>query len=179
MERFLTPEEQNRLLAAARNSSWDKMYLLLLIALTTGARKGEISNLHWSDIDFKTRRATLHMTKNGKPRILPLTQNVIEELMKFREIGETLVFKSNQTGKPFDFRKPFNRALKQAEIDNCRFHDLRHTCASNLARNGYNLLQIGDLLGHSSVTTTQRYAHLCVESKQNMVDDVMGKMGII
>ena len=178
MERFLSEDEQQRLLDACKESSWNKLYLLVLMALNTGARKSEMTDLKWSDIDFKMRTASLAMTKNGKPRMLPLSKLVIKELMKFREIGDTFIFKSQSTGKPFEFRKQWIKALKQASIDNCRFHDLRHTCASNLARNGFSLLQIGALLGHTNTQTTQRYAHLCVKDTLNMVDELSEKMGV-
>lgn len=86
-ERFLTLGEQSSLLNTCKESHYDRLYLLVLLALTTGARKGELLGLKWCDINFKTRLATLHTTKNGKPRLLPLTSTAIKELMKFREVG--------------------------------------------------------------------------------------------
>lgn len=82
--RFLSPDEQKSLLNVSRNSHWDRLYLLVLMALTTGARRGELEKLTWRDIDFAQKTATLSKTKNGKPRLLPLVPPVVEELMRFR-----------------------------------------------------------------------------------------------
>jgi len=174
-ERFLSEQEQQALLNACRNSFWEKMYLLTLMALTTGARKGELTNLKWSDIDFKNRTASLDTTKNGKPRLLPLTQPVIEELIKFRENTEYLIFHAkNSMTTPFNFRKYWMNALRESGINHCRFHDCRHTAASNLVRAGRSLFEVGTLLGHSSTSMTARYSHLAIQDTQSMVDTVMG-----
>ncbi|WP_371264950.1 site-specific integrase [Nitrosomonas communis] len=72
-DRFLTENEQQCLLTACQVSHWERLYLLVLIALTTGARKGELLRLKWSAINFSHRTASLGLTKNGKPRLLPLS----------------------------------------------------------------------------------------------------------
>ena len=134
-DRFLSQEEQAALLAACRASHWDKCHLLVLMALTTGARKGELLHLKWSDIDLGQRTAHLGITKNGKPRLLPLTQPVVEELMRFREKTSFRVFCSTTSKTtPFDTSKAWRKALEASGIGHCRFHDLRHTAASNLVR---------------------------------------------
>ncbi len=179
-ERYLSNHEQAQLLISCRNSPlWDKLYLIVLMAVTTGARKGELLRLKWSDINFKTRLASLFITKNKKPRMLSLTKPVIEELIIHREVGNGLIFKNTieDSGNPYEFVKPFKNALEEAKIKNCRFHDLRHTCASNLAVNGATLLEIADVLGHSDIKMTMRYAHLCTEHKSNLIDRVMGELG--
>lgn len=84
-DRFLTEDAQHRLLVATRLSTQERMYLLVLMALTTGMRKGELLGLRWSDVDLKARTAYLvGQTKNGKPRYVPLTEPVVEVLMRFR-----------------------------------------------------------------------------------------------
>ena len=183
-ERFLSDKEQSKLLDACKTSKWKKLYLLVLMAVTTGARRGELLGLKWSDIDFSQRLARLHTSKNGKPRLLPLTVPVINELTKFREIGNGLIFKNtvvkqnpDDIEKPFEIRKSYKKALEDAGIENCRFHDLRHTAASNLAKNGASLLEIAEVLGHSNTTITKRYAHLCTEHKASLIDRVMGDLG--
>ena len=176
-DRFLNEFEQKRLLNACRNSNWKKLYLLVLMALTTGARKGELLNLKWSDIDYNKRQAYLGETKNGKPRLLPLTQPVIEELMLYRENSDFLIFNSTiSKTTPFDIKKAWSKTLEISGIQRCRFHDLRHTAASNLVRNGRSLFEIGTLLGHSSTAMTQRYSHLAIQDTQSMVDTVMGAL---
>ena len=173
--RFLADEEQQALLSACRGATWDKMYLLVLMALTTGARKGELLGLRWSDMDFEKRTALVSISKNGKPKLLPLTQPVIQELMKYRENTDFLIFHSTISRvAPYDFKKQWLNALDNSGIGHIRFHDLRHTAASNLVRNGRTLFEVSTLLGHSSTTITARYAHLAIDDTLNMVDSVMG-----
>jgi integrase len=173
--RFLTVKEINSLLSATKQSSWDRLYLLVLMAITTGARRTELLTLDWTNIDFKTRTAHLTQTKNGEQRVLTLTQDVVSELMKFRQVsGFLFPHEHNACGyfKVFDFH--WRAALTQARIKNFRFHDLRHTCASLLAMNGASLLEIAQVLGHKSITMTQRYSHLCTEHKASLTDRVFG-----
>lgn len=177
-DRFLTEDDQRRLLAVTRLSTQDRMYLLVLMALTTGMRKGELLGLRWSDVDLKTRTARLGQTKNGKPRFAPLTQPVVEELMKFRDAPTARVFPCGNPDSeaPLDPSKAWRNACLESGIGHCRFHDLRHTAASNLVRAGRSLFEVGVLLGHSSPSMTQRYSHLAVDDTQRMVDAVMGSL---
>jgi integrase len=176
-QRFLSHDEQDSLLSASKKANWDKFYLVVLLAITTGARKGEILSLKWSDIDFQNRTALLAETKNGKPRLIPLTQPVIEELMKYREKSDFLIFHSTVSStSPFDIKKSWASALQVSGIGHCRFHDLRHTAASNLVKSGRSLFEVGTLLGHSSTSMTARYAHLAIEDTRDMVDSVMGHL---
>lgn len=173
--RFLTDDEYGRLLSACRNSEWDRLYLLVLLGLTTGARRGEMLALKWSDIDFKRKISTLRNTKNGDNRLLPLTDTVLTELFRFRGVGSSLVFASEiKPDKPFEFRKHWHKTLESAGIENFRFHDLRHSAASYLAMNGATLHEIANVLGHRDTTVTQRYAHLCHEHKARLVERVFG-----
>ena len=175
-DRFLTKDEQLRLLAVTRRSTQERMYLLVLMALTTGMRKGELLGLRWSDVDLKARTAYLGHTKNGKPRYVPLTPAVVEELMKFRDAPTARVFPCGNPDSeaPLDPGKAWRNACRKSGIGHCRFHDLRHTAASNLVRAGRSLFEVGVLLGHSSPTMTHRYSHLAVDDTRRMVDSVMG-----
>ena len=176
-DRFLSADEQNALLRAAQQSKWSRLYLLLMMALTTGARKGELLGLKWSDIDFKARVASVSHTKTDKPRLLPLTGNVVQELMRFRDEDDALVFRNTVAiNRPYDIKQAWVYALRRSGIAHCRFHDLRHTAASNLVRAGRTLFEVGALLGHSSPQMTQRYAHLAINDTQVMVDLVMGEL---
>jgi integrase len=176
-DRFLSKDEQKSLLAACQSATWDKLYILILAALTTGGRKGELLGLRWSDIDFQNRTARLGMTKNGKPRLLPLTKPVIEELTRFREVGKGLVFHNTiSKSTPYDIKKQWLKALEVSGIGHCRFHDLRHSAASNLVQAGRTLFEVGTLLGHSSTSMTARYSHLAVHDTLDMVDAVMGNL---
>jgi len=173
--RFLSDDEQQALLSSCREAAWGKLYLLVLLGLTTGARKGELMGLKWSDVDFEKRTALVAVSKNGKPKFLPLTQPVILELIKFRENTDFLIFCSTVSRTtPYDVRKLWLNALKISGIGHIRFHDLRHTAASNLVRHGRTLFEVSTLLGHSSTSITGRYAHLAIDDTLNMVDSVMG-----
>ena len=176
-QRFLSHDEQDTLISASKKANWDRFYLVVLLAITTGARKGEILSLKWSDIDFQNRTALLADTKNGKPRLLPLTHPVIVELMKHRENNQYLIFHNTVSSTtPFDIKKCWATALRVSGIGHCRFHDLRHTAASNLVESGRTLFEVGTLLGHSSTAMTARYAHLAIKHTRDMVDSVMGQL---
>ena len=177
--RYLSNEEKTSLLEASRHSHWDKLYLIVLMAITTGARKGELERLKWSDIDFDRGLAYVHQTKNGEPRVLPLTKQVLTEMDRVGRDAE-LIFNSSikpiKPNKPYEFRKEWIKAMKRAEINDFRFHDLRHTCASYLAQNGASLLEIADVLGHKQIQMTKRYAHLCVSHKQKLIEKYFGEI---
>ena len=92
--RFLSEAERKRLFDSCRASHWDKLYLIVLLAITTGARKGELTKLRWNDIDFERRTAYVATTKNGQPKVLPLTDSVIQELELFNKNDSRLIFAS-------------------------------------------------------------------------------------
>ena len=175
--RYLSDNERERLFGAVRQSSWNKLYLITLLAITTGARKGELTSLKWSDIDFDRQIAYISTTKNGEPKVLPLTESVIAELQRFNKQDNSLVFDSEvKPGRAYCFTKPWKKALKQAEIADFTFHSLRHTCASYLAMNGASLLEIADVLGHKQIQMTKRYSHLCTDHKAKLINSVMGNI---
>jgi integrase len=154
------------------------------MALTTGARLGELLHLKIQDIDIKQRIAHLHTSKNGEQRLLPLTDEVISLIRSIKDtrvvsiqLDKELLFPSaKKPHQPFEFRKHWNKALIDAAITDFRFHDLRHSAASFLAMNGATLQEIAEILGHKSIQMTMRYSHLCVEHKQGLIDRVMGNM---
>jgi len=176
--RYLSNDERIALLKACQAATWDKLYLLVLMGMTTGMRKSEMLNLKWSDIDFDKSLAILSDSKNGEARLNAIPNTTMVELKKFRKIGNGLIFsglRNNvETGKPFEFKKQWQGALRRAEITNFRFHDLRHTSASYLIMNGASLKEVAEVLGHKSTQTTDRYAHLSTEHKSKLVERVMG-----
>jgi len=177
IERFLSDAERVRLLNVCKQSTWDKMHLLILLAVTTGMRKSELSYLRWNDINFDKGLATLHDTKNGSPRLNPIPNFVLEEMKPFRQVGNGLIFFSpNDREKPFDFRKQWEKMRRDADIIDFRFHDLRHSAASYLVMGGATLYETGQILGHKSQETTQRYAHLSTGHKSELSERVMDKV---
>lgn len=175
--RFLTDDERDRLLTACKASKWPKLYLLVLLALSTGARKGELTGLRWESIDFQSKLAQVARSKNGDAKALPLVPAAVEELQRFKGKPEDLVFGSTKTpGRAFCFTGPWQQALRDAHIRGLRFHDCRHSCASFLAKNGATLLEIADLLGHRQISMTKRYSHLAASHRSGLVNRVMGDL---
>jgi integrase len=175
--RYLSDNERERLFKACRDSKWDKLYLLVLMAITTGARRGELLSLRWNSVDIEKQTAYVLTSKNGEPKVLPLTKSVVKELERFRLNDDSLIFASEiKPNKPYFFYKQWKRVRDEAELVDFRFHDLRHTTASYLAQNGATLLEIADVLGHKQIEVTKRYAHLCIEHKSSLINRVMGDL---
>ena len=159
--RFLEDKEVAKLLAECQKESYE-LYLCVLIALSTGARYSEITNLTWKNVDMKHKQFHFLNTKNGEDRGVAITSNVYEELKEFKKvqkIGSNLVFSNNENNVLY-LRGQFERALKRAKIKDFHFHDLRHTAASYLAKGGASLLEIATILGHKTLAMVQRYSHL-------------------
>jgi hypothetical protein len=133
--RFLSDEEREKLLEACKQSKHPALYTIVVLALSTGARRGEIMNLRWQDVDFGRKVITLHQTKNDERRLLPLSGRAFELMKahgKVRHINSELVFPSCDLTKPTGIQFFWNKAVEEAQIDNFRFHDLRHSAASYL-----------------------------------------------
>lgn len=161
--RFLSDEERVRLLEACKASHYKHLYTIVVLALSTGARKMEILGLRWKDVDLKKQAIRLATTKNGEKRSLPLkglALQLIQEMSRVRRIDTTLLFAGNNPKRPFEIRKAWVKALEEARIDNFRFHDLRHTAASYLAMDGATSPELAEILGHKTLQMVKRYAHL-------------------
>lgn len=175
--RFLSADERARLLEACRADSWPRLYVLVLAAMTTGARRGDLLGLTWADVDLERGEATVQRTKNNDPRVLPLVPAVVAELRRFEGKPAELVFGSPRDPfKAFCFWPRFAAAMKVAKVKGCTFHTLRHTCASVLAQNGATLIEIAQVLGHRQLQMTKRYSHLSTGHKAALVNRVLGAM---
>ena len=182
--RFLSEDERPRLLKACKESSNPFLYPVVVLALSTGMRHGEIMGLTWDVVDLKRGRAILHETKNGERRAVALTGQVLEllrELNKIRLIDCNLLFPAKEIRpqkpqKPMDLRFPWLSAMKKAEIQNFRFHDLRHSAASYLAMNGASLAEIAEVLGHKTLQMVKRYAHLSEGHTARVVESMNQKI---
>ena len=175
--RYLSTLERVRLLNACESADWPKLYLLVLMAITTGARRSELLGLSWNNIDFERQTAYVQTTKNGQPKVLPLTDDVVKELTKFNQQDSSLIFNSKaKPDKAFCFNKQWKKVLGKANVEDFRFHDLRHTTASYLAMSGASLLEIADVLGHKQISVTQRYAHLCIDHKEKLISRVFSAL---
>lgn len=161
--RFLSDEERTRLLKACQESDSKLLYIIVVLALSTGARKMEIIGLKWQDVDLNRGVITLHETKNGERRLLPLVgyaSSLIKKYAKIRQLNCDYVFPSNNLKNPIDIRTPFETALKRAEITDFRYHDFRHSAASYLIMNGASLAEVAEILGHKTLQMVKRYAHM-------------------
>ena len=159
--------EDIRLLQACRQSQSPYLYCIVLIALTTGARKSEILHLTWDAIDFDNRIAHIKDSKNGQPRRVGLVDSVIQELKKLyqsRDTRKPLVFASKTAFGKIDIKKAWHAALKRANIENFVFHGLRHHFCSIGGELGASGTQLRAQLGHSSSRMTDHYSHLDANS---------------
>jgi len=171
--RFLSPEEVNSLLQACETSPCKPLYPIVIMALSTGARKMEILRLRWRDINLRRETITLDHTKNGEIRVVPLkgqALKMIKDMKKVRRIDTELLFPGNNPQSPIEFRKHWLKALEDAEIDDFKFHDLRHTAASYLAMNGASLVEISNILGHKTLDMVKRYAHLTEDHTAGVIE---------
>ena len=187
--RYLEPEEIKQLISAAR----EYLKPIIVTALHTGMRRGEIFNLRWDDVDFKERVIHVRDSKNGEGRYIPMSEELRRTLFRLpsRFAGGYLFpsyLPSRKAGRsksgdhpqrPFvDLKNGFQRALEKAGISDFRFHDLRHTFASYLVMKGADLNTVRELLGHKSLKTTLRYAHLSPTHKERairLIDEAMGQ----
>lgn len=182
--RFLADEERARLLKACKESSNPYLYPVVVLALSTGMRQGEIMGLTWDVVDLNRGRAILHETKNGERRAVAITGHALDllkELGKVRRIDSKLIFPSKENApqkpqKPIDLRAPWEAALKKAELEDFHFHDLRHSAASYLAMNGASLAEIAEVLGHKTLQMVKRYAHLSEGHTARVVESMNNKI---
>lgn len=166
--RFLSREELHNLFEYCKKSKNPHLYGMVLIAASMGLRFGETANLQWKHVDFVNGFVTLETTKNGDRRVVPLPDQLAKYLKNLERSKppEEFLFPSKDPSKrhaPSLIRKAFQKALKDAGIENFKYHDLRHTCASHLAMNGATQGELMEILGHRSPTMTKRYAHFSKE----------------
>ncbi len=179
IERFLTTDQTARLLAAVRESESEMLPSIVLFLLYTGARKREVLDARWEDIDWERKSWRIPKTKSGKIRHIPLSSGalqLLESLKRFAATdgamnsvsGDALasrhIFANPQTGLPYvSFYYSWDAARIRAGLPDLRVHDLRHSFASFLVNAGRSLYEVQELLGHADIRTTSRYAHLSRE----------------
>lgn len=177
--RFLDDGERSRLLQVCRESENPYLYLVVVLALSTGMRQGEIMHLQWGDVDFDEKKILLQHTKNGERRVVPLAGHVLELLknhFKIRRLDTFLLFPGKDPKRPTDLRFAWEQALEISGIMDFRFHDLRHTFASCLAMNKATLTELRILLGHKSPAMTARYSHLSERHGAEIVNEMSEKI---
>jgi integrase len=169
-DRILSEEEESMLLETVKLTTKSQhLEPIIITALNTGMRKGEILNLKWSNVDFKTGHILVEETKNGEIRRVPMNKKLTAILESGKKISKgEYVFSEN--GKPYgDVKTGWWSALKKAKIEGFRFHDLRHTFGSRLGMAGVDIRTIQELMGHKDIKMTMRYSHPTPEHKKNAV----------
>ena len=174
IERYLTPEQSTVLIREIQLSPNRMLGAIIRYLILTGARKREVLDARWVDIDFEQRLWRIPKTKSGKVRHIPLSleaMRVINELRQKAEPDALYIFANPLTGKPFiSIFYSWDACRKRAGLPDFRIHDLRHSFASFLVNAGRSLYEVQQLLGHADIRTTSRYAHLSQERLREAVE---------
>lgn len=171
--RYLDPEEEKRLLGFAP----EPIRSAIIASIHSGLRDGELSKLTWADVRFRERVLVVRQTKSKRDRVVPMSRTLHDLLESLpRHITSPYVFTSPRTGGKYDRfdTTGWREAIRRAGIKNFRWHDLRHTFGSRLAQAGVPILTIKELMGHSQITVTMRYAHLAPGNLRTAVEALDG-----
>lgn len=174
-ERIMSTDEMKRLVDAAA----DHLKPILVIALNTGMRRGEILNLRWEDVDFARNFILVADSKNGRSRKVPMNGLVAETLKNLKKEDTSLfIFCPRKSKVPVkDVKRSFKTACRNAGIKGLRFHDLRHTAASRMIEGGADLVTVSKILGHSTIQMTMRYCHPTAGTMRQAVDILASSFG--
>lgn len=195
-ERYLSNGEINSLIKALNEEENQLNTYAIKLILLTGSRKSEVLSARWQDFDLENNMwvKPSYLTKQNKTSHIPLNSEALEIVRKMKKnitpsetIGnyndnqiisteEHLFYNLKTKTHLKDIKKFWEKICKKAEIKNARIHDLRHTFASILVSSGISLEVIGKLIGHSSITTTQRYSHLANSSLKQATDMLASKI---
>lgn len=156
--RRLAGDEEQRLLDGCDGGKIPFFKTLLILAIETGMRRGEILGLRWSDISHNRRVITLTMTKNGSGRQVPLSQRAFDAMMAWKDRASV-----DQPIFPMTagaLEQAWRRLLIRVDITGLRFHDLRHEGVSRLLERDFNVIEVSSISGHRDLRILKRYAHL-------------------
>jgi integrase len=184
---YLSDDEEPRLIDALA----ERLRPLVMVAIHTGLREGELLRLRWSDVDFGSGSINVREAKSGEGRSLPLNQTALATLRQLRGArpkviqlearrgaGESgYIFGPDTPALRVSLNREFRRAAKAGQIDDLHFHDLRHTFASRLVMRGFDLYRVQTLLGHKTARMTMRYAHLSSGALREAVEALCAPMG--
>ena len=173
-ERYLTPEEARKLVAALKGSENKMLQFIIPMLILTGARKMEVQKARWVDINWEQRIWRIPLTKSGKARHVPISDGALMILESIpRTEGCPWVFPNPKTHKPYNsYYNSWNTVRKSVGLGDVRIHDLRHSFASFLVNSGRSLYEVQRILGHTQISTTQRYAHLSQDSLLTAANEI-------
>ena len=163
--RFLMPDDVQKLLSNCA----DHLKPIVTVAVHTGMRKGELLSLNWDQVNFEQGIISLLDTKNHERRDISMNETVKATLTGMERKG-SYVFSAEDGGSFGDVRRSFETALRRSGIQDFRFHDLRHTFASNLVMESVDIVTVMELMGHKDLTMTLRYTHLAPNHKTKAVN---------
>lgn len=163
--RYLEDDERKRLETAFKARDGDFISVMTKLSLLTGLRRGEVFKVEWADIDFDKKLIHVRATKakSGKDRYVPMNNKTLSLLKAWRiKSGHRtgLLFRTRTGSRYQDIKRHWKKLMSEAEISDFRFHDCRHDFCSCLVMNGIDLYAVKELAGHSTITVTERYAHL-------------------
>jgi len=178
----LTLANEEQLLKAFSTDKRRHLKAMIIAAIDTGCRQGELRRLRWSDVDLqlKTFRVTSYKGKTMSRRVVPVTDRLRVALLDLRAKPSVSTFRKLRTGEIADntlvfgvvnnVKKSFDAARIEAALPHIRFHDLRHTAGTFLAQGGMNIALVGEILGHSDPKTTRRYINATADTVQTARD---------
>ena len=165
--RYVKPDEVNALLAQRSGH----LRPLVVTAINTGMRRGELFNLKWPHVDLANRIVTVINSKNNESRAIPINHTLYEELLGLYQAAKGEYVFCSRYGRPFkEAKEGFKAALRRANIEDFRFHDLRHTFGSHMVMQGVNPRTLQQIMGHKDIKMTMRYSHLSPEYVQEAVE---------
>ena len=174
--RYLSEDERQRLLAETVKDP--QLHVLVVMALSTAARVGELMSLSWHDVDLKDGRVLLRKTKNAQPRVVWVhgeTLRLLKEHGRIRRLDDDRVFLGATPGSRYGYHTPFKAACAAADVRDFRFHDLRHSAATYLAREGATEQQLKAIGGWKS-NVVSRYVHLAAEDAKAVLERMNAKI---
>ncbi|WP_022654185.1 site-specific integrase [Aquaspirillum serpens] len=169
---YLTSKQWHNLEMAMEQTPHPMLRNIITMLVLTGARRQEVLEAKWSDIDIQCKLWRIPMSKSGKARYVPLSKQVLALLANMPKYEQcSFIFPNPKTKKPYTcLFWIWNRVRRKAGLPNLRLHDLRHSFASFLINAGRSLYEVQKILGHSNLQMTQRYAHLSKETLLEAVD---------
>jgi integrase len=175
-KRFLTPDEEKRLMKVLTEPR-THLKDMVKLAIHAGLRERELLTLTLDDVDLFKMELNLRQTKNGEGRDVPLNNTASEVVLRLVERakaeGSKYLFTNPETGKCYMWiDTAWKTACRLAEIHNLRFHDLRHTFGTRAIENGATLAEVKEVMGHKSISTTEKYTHATEAGKRRAVEAV-------
>lgn len=155
-ERRLLPDEEAAILNEAGNSRGGFLHSIIVLALETAMRQGEIANLDWKFVNLPERRIHLTVTKNGSTRGVPLSKRALAILESLPERSGAVFPGATQEA----IKRAFKNAASRAGVEDFHFHDLRHEATSRFFEKGLSMMEVASITGHKSLSMLQRYTHL-------------------